>query len=445
MKKVTVNNGANSTNNMVKENKNFKEVKTMKANNNHNNHINSANNANSNNSVNENKIKKEATTMTKKNSNNSNTFNTIVEQPKTYLATTKTGHKIYLCDETLEHMKAHSDVSMEHIKEAIEQNETYQGPFEIRMISLGYIVGEDRCIEVQENDPEVQHLYRKGRAGTTPITFSKYARLTSLITIGICLDQDLKDTLFTAFYGQLAPREPWDPSLPEQERAESEEFWKNHAIVARPDEIDWERSDTKFMPNKQEEKKMDNEDKKMQMSRVLDTITNDYDKYGPIELLRSYEVIIQMETDIYGLCVIPDDDDFRRLIAVKDLIEAALLKKLDETTNKNKTQEEQEMNPINYIGDMTVEELKYLIDYSIEGPDGNMVRHVDFFETETALFNFASRLYAFDDCYDVEVHTIICDHISCKYTGWQHNMLFTYVNTENGEVVWECEYPEFDH
>jgi hypothetical protein len=77
--------------------------------------------------------------------------------------------------------------------------------------------------------------------------------LTSLITIGICLDDDGVHTLFTAFYGKLAPREPWDPSLPDQDRAESEEFWKTHAIVATPDEIDWERSDNKFMPEKQEE------------------------------------------------------------------------------------------------------------------------------------------------------------------------------------------------
>ena len=46
-------------------------------------------------------------------------------EDKVYLATTKTGRDIYIGDETLEHMKAHSDVSMDHIKEAIEKNDTY--------------------------------------------------------------------------------------------------------------------------------------------------------------------------------------------------------------------------------------------------------------------------------------------------------------------------------
>lgn len=37
--------------------------------------------------------------------------------------------------------------------------------------------------------------------------------------------------LYTAFGGPLAPREPGDPTLPEDSCAESEAFWKDHALA----------------------------------------------------------------------------------------------------------------------------------------------------------------------------------------------------------------------
>lgn len=37
--------------------------------------------------------------------------------------------------------------------------------------------------------------------------------------------------LYTAFGGPITPREPWDPSLNEKEKAESETFWKQHALL----------------------------------------------------------------------------------------------------------------------------------------------------------------------------------------------------------------------
>lgn len=36
--------------------------------------------------------------------------------------------------------------------------------------------------------------------------------------------------LYTIFGGPAAPREPWDPSLSEAERAESVAFWSEHAL-----------------------------------------------------------------------------------------------------------------------------------------------------------------------------------------------------------------------
>lgn len=161
---------------------------------------------------------------------------------KEYLATTATGIDVYIGERTLQHMQAHSDVSMEHIREAIRKNDTYTGPFELWPINLGRVIGKDGCIQVKEDDPDVQHLYRKGRNGTTPVVFDRPAPDTSVMTIGICLDDDGKHTMFTAFYGPSAPKEPWDPSLSDEGRAESEAFWRTHALVVSRDEIDWDRS-----------------------------------------------------------------------------------------------------------------------------------------------------------------------------------------------------------
>ena len=161
---------------------------------------------------------------------------------KEYLATTATGIDVYIGERTLQHMQAHADVEFGHIKHALELNDTYNGPFEFRSVDCGDVVGKNCCIEVKEDDPDVQYLYRKGRKGATPVIFDRPAADTSLLTPGICLDDDGKHTLFTAFYGPSAPKEPWDPSLSDEGRAESEAFWRTHALVVSRDEIDWDRS-----------------------------------------------------------------------------------------------------------------------------------------------------------------------------------------------------------
>jgi hypothetical protein len=39
-----------------------------------------------------------------------------------------------------------------------------------------------------------------------------------------------KTILYTAFGGPVSPREPFDPSLTPEQRAESEAFWREHAL-----------------------------------------------------------------------------------------------------------------------------------------------------------------------------------------------------------------------
>lgn len=132
-----------------------------------------------------------------------------------------------------EHMIAHSQVQDNHISEAIAEI-SLEAPFFMESVDLGKNIGFDNCIEVTDND-DVRMMRRIGRRGDSRIVFGKKAAPTSLITVGVCLDDDGLYTLFTAFYGQKAPKEPWD-CRNEEELTESEAFWLNHALVYTRDE-----------------------------------------------------------------------------------------------------------------------------------------------------------------------------------------------------------------
>lgn len=156
---------------------------------------------------------------------------------KTFIGTTANGIDVYMCESTYKHMIAHPDVRMDDVKEAIMKT-TYQAPFQIQSVDLGRICGKDSCISIPAGmKPKMRT--RKGRQGKTPVFLSGVeAADTCILTVGICKDDDGKDTVFTAFYGQLAPKEPWDPRLSDSERSESEAFWSSHALVVTTDQLE---------------------------------------------------------------------------------------------------------------------------------------------------------------------------------------------------------------
>ena len=148
---------------------------------------------------------------------------------KKILATDKENNKVYICNDTLSHMKAHPDVDINHIRKAIN-NIALSGTFFMESIDLHEIIGKDHCVFVpEERREEVKMIQRPNRDGLTPMIGIE-AQSTSLITIGLCVDDDGLWTMFTAFYGVKAPKEPWDKTLSESEREESEEFWSTHAL-----------------------------------------------------------------------------------------------------------------------------------------------------------------------------------------------------------------------
>lgn len=153
---------------------------------------------------------------------------------------TKNHIKVSLYSEFAAHMAAHPDVKIEDIAEAVSKVE-YNGAFFMAPIDLGHVVGVNHLIR-RPADEMVQMLHRKGRAGKTPCVFHQVAPATSKLVVGIAHDEG-KDVVFTAFYGELSPREPWDDSIQNNHELlkESKDFWATHALIVTKDQIDWSK------------------------------------------------------------------------------------------------------------------------------------------------------------------------------------------------------------
>lgn len=90
---------------------------------------------------------------------------------------------------------------------------------------FGPIMGDDPIPEA-----EVTYEKRGNRAGESRMWKHSLDRKVHKLSV-IIGEHEGQIILFTAFGGPVAPREPWDPSLSDKERAESEAFWKVHALA----------------------------------------------------------------------------------------------------------------------------------------------------------------------------------------------------------------------
>ena len=81
-------------------------------------------------------------------------------------------------------------------------------------------------------ESEVEYVVRGNRSGPSRLT-NRSPRLTRWVTVIAGPLGDQPCALYTAYgshEGPLAPREPWDTSIPEAERAASRDFWAVHAL-----------------------------------------------------------------------------------------------------------------------------------------------------------------------------------------------------------------------
>ena len=102
---------------------------------------------------------------------------------------------------------------------------------------------------------------------------------------------------------------------------------------------------------------------------------------------------------------------------------------------------------MDYDSNNVVRVTPYSIEYSLDcGKNGEMERFLRFFDTADQLFYFASKLYAFNDCYQVEVHEILALGVKCEYLGWMPDMQFRYAECgRRYNIIYDNFFPEWDH
>lgn len=137
-----------------------------------------------------------------------------------------------------DHMLAHAGVSKELIVEAVQKvNFGLDSNWKMITVDLERFIGYSACIPTTDEDMIVQ-AKRPGRETPSKIVCYKDPIPTTELTLGMSIltsgeNMDGLLTVFTAFYGELAPKELSDPLLSDEERPAAEEFWKNHALCSR--------------------------------------------------------------------------------------------------------------------------------------------------------------------------------------------------------------------
>ena len=154
---------------------------------------------------------------------------------KRLLGSSKDGQDVFVIVDN-EHMAAHAAVSDAILAEGVGQIEIDGRPFLMDTVEFDHVIGTDDCVAVTDAD-DVRLLQRKARRGLSRIVFNREADPTRLLTVGICRDDDGLLTVFTAFFGAKAPKEPWDCKN-DSERSESEAFWATHALVYNPEALE---------------------------------------------------------------------------------------------------------------------------------------------------------------------------------------------------------------
>lgn len=140
-------------------------------------------------------------------------------------------------------MKRHAESHLDHglsqaVVDHLFEKFAERSAFFLETVTLPPELGEVPCglygpIMGDQPIPEEEVYYapRGERKYTSRLT-RKPARGTRQVTVIAGPHDGLPCILYTAFGGPLAPRELGDPELPVEKRAESEEFWAQHALSA---------------------------------------------------------------------------------------------------------------------------------------------------------------------------------------------------------------------
>ena len=131
-----------------------------------------------------------------------------------------------------QHGAAHPEIAIDDIAEAVSKITLGDKKFLITEVTLSKNKFISNCVEINA-DSVVEWRQRPNRTGLTPFVIGAKPEKTNKIVVGICYDDPNKGgdgqmTVFTAFGGILAPKEPWDANIKTpEEREKSLQFWGN--------------------------------------------------------------------------------------------------------------------------------------------------------------------------------------------------------------------------
>ena len=153
---------------------------------------------------------------------------------------TNCGSVIKLSTNTHSHLEVHYKI-IDYLPQAISQiSFPNKQEDRIRMeIDLKKIIGKSSLINTEPitYNSDTYFSIRKGREGPSRVVLDEKPKETSIISI-IAEPKDEKQyNLVSAWYGPIAPKEPWDNSLIKDKKAldESLSFWCCHALVYEVD------------------------------------------------------------------------------------------------------------------------------------------------------------------------------------------------------------------
>ena len=147
---------------------------------------------------------------------------------------------VELSNKTLSHLEAHPKI-IDYLSEAISKTSIpIKQKDRIRMeIDLKKIVGKSSLINTEPitNNSDTYFSIRKEREGPSRVVLDEDPQETSIISIVAEPTDENNYNLISAWYGHIAPREPWDNSLLKDKKAldESLSFWCCHALVYEVD------------------------------------------------------------------------------------------------------------------------------------------------------------------------------------------------------------------
>jgi len=152
------------------------------------------------------------------------------------------GGSIHLTDSVKEHLEAHAGI-LGLIPEIVSRvTLPTDGSRLASQTSLGRVVGQSSLISTKKIglSETAWFAIRKSRMKASLVVPNASPVDTDLVSIVANLVEKNSYELVTAWYGEFAPKEPWDPDLADDLSAyeESINFWCRHALVYDPEVMD---------------------------------------------------------------------------------------------------------------------------------------------------------------------------------------------------------------